>query len=65
MRNTKEVVLDTYAHFLPDDDDGARQIMNALFRAADGASSTGSFHDHVMFPAIYDAGTRQSRELRL
>ena len=39
MRNTKEVVLDTYAHFLPDDDDGAWQIMNALFKAADGASS--------------------------
>lgn len=39
MRNTEEVVLDTYAHFLPDDDDGATQIMNALFRAADSASS--------------------------
>ena len=27
----KEVVLATYAHFLPDDDDRAREIMNAFF----------------------------------
>jgi hypothetical protein len=29
--DTKEVVLATYAHFMPDDDDRAREIMNAFF----------------------------------
>jgi integrase len=31
LGDTKEVVLATYAHFLPDDDDRAREIMNAFF----------------------------------
>ena len=31
LGDTKEVVLATYAHFLPDDDDHAREIMNAFF----------------------------------
>ena len=30
MGDTKEVVLATYAHFMPDDD-RAREIMNAFF----------------------------------
>jgi hypothetical protein len=39
LGDTKEVVLATYAHFLPDDDDRARQIMNGFFKAAGSASS--------------------------
>jgi len=31
LGDTKEVVLGTYAHFLPDDDYRAREIMNAFF----------------------------------
>jgi hypothetical protein len=39
---TKEVVLATYAHFMPADDDRVREIMNAFFaptpESADHAS---------------------------
>jgi len=31
LGDTKEVVLSTYAHFMPDDDDRAREIMSAFF----------------------------------
>ena len=31
LGDTKEVVLKTYAHFMPDDEDRAREIMNAFF----------------------------------
>jgi hypothetical protein len=31
LGDTKGVVLATYAHFMPDDDDRAREIMNAFF----------------------------------
>ena len=31
LGGTKEVVLATYAHFMPEDDDRARAIMNAFF----------------------------------
>jgi ABC-type sugar transport system substrate-binding protein len=31
LGDTKEVVLATYAHFMPDDDDRARGFMNAFF----------------------------------
>lgn len=31
LGDTKEVVLATYAHFMPDDDDRARDIMNVFF----------------------------------
>ena len=31
LGDTKEVVLATYPHFMPDDDDRAREIMNAFF----------------------------------
>ena len=31
LGDTKEVVLSTYAHFLPSDDDLAREIMNGFF----------------------------------
>lgn len=45
--DTKEVVLATYAHFMPDDDDRARDIMNAFFtRPSDGAG-TGSCATNV------------------
>ena len=38
LGDTKEVVLATYAHFMPDDDDRAREIMNAFFAPTrDGA----------------------------
>ncbi len=39
LGDTKEVVLATYAHFMPDDDDRARVIMNAFFEQAPGGSS--------------------------
>ncbi len=42
LGDTKEVVLATYAHFMPDDDDRAREIMDAFFaptrESADHAS---------------------------
>jgi integrase len=31
LGDTQEVVLKTYSHFMPDDDDRAREIMNAFF----------------------------------
>lgn len=34
LGDTKGIVLETYAHFMPDDDDRAREIMNAFFAAA-------------------------------
>jgi integrase len=34
LGDTKEVALATYAHFLPDDDDRAREIMNAFFEGS-------------------------------
>ena len=39
LGDTKEVVLATYAHFLPDDDNRARQIMNGFFKVTDDSSS--------------------------
>ena len=39
LGDTKEVVLATYAHFLPYDDDRARQIMNGFFKATASGSS--------------------------
>ena len=42
LGDTKEVVLATYAHFMPDDDGRAREIMNAFFEAAPGAPGDGS-----------------------
>jgi integrase len=38
LGDTKEVVLATYAHFMPDDDDRAREIMNVFFTARDHGS---------------------------
>ena len=35
LGDTKEVVLATYAHFMTDDDDRARQIMDEFFKAPD------------------------------
>jgi len=35
LDDTKEVVLATYAHFMPDDDDRAREIMNAFFASTE------------------------------
>jgi integrase len=42
LGDTKEVVLATYAHFMPDDDDRARGIMNAFFGALSDGPETGS-----------------------
>jgi integrase len=42
LGDTKEVVLATYAHFLPDDDDRARGIMSAFFAPAPEAADEGS-----------------------
>lgn len=38
LGDTKEIVLATYAHFMPDDDDRAREIMNAFFEGSGEAS---------------------------
>jgi hypothetical protein len=38
LGDTKEVVLATYAHFMPDDDDRARETMNAFFEEPGEAS---------------------------
>ena len=43
LGDTKEVVLATYAHFMPDDDDRAREIMNAFF----APTREGADHAHV------------------
>jgi len=37
LGDTQEVVLKTYSHFMPGDDDRARQIMNAFFAAPEVA----------------------------
>ena len=42
LGDTKEVVLATYAHFMPDDDDRAREIMNEFFRSPSEGSGDGS-----------------------
>jgi hypothetical protein len=39
LGDTKEVVLATYAHFMPDDDDRAREIMNAFFAPTRGTTT--------------------------
>jgi integrase len=39
LGDTKEVVLRTYAHFMPEDDDQARAIMKAFFSALDDAGN--------------------------
>jgi integrase len=39
LGDTKEVVLGAYAHFMPDDDDRAREIMNAFFEGPGEAAS--------------------------
>lgn len=39
LGDTLEVTLDTYAHFLPDDDDRAREILGSFFRPADRPSA--------------------------
>jgi integrase len=39
LGDTKEEVLKTYAHFMPDDDDRARGIMNAFFLPAQAPES--------------------------
>ena len=42
LGDTKEVVLATYAHFMPDDDDRAREIMNAFFALPGEVADPGS-----------------------
>jgi integrase len=42
LGDTKEVVLATYEHFMPDDDDRARAIMNAFFAPLREGSAEGS-----------------------
>jgi integrase len=43
LGDTKEVVLSTYAHFLPSDDNLAREIMNSFFsRPAEGENALGT-----------------------
>ncbi len=53
LGDTKEVVLATYAHFMPDDDDRAREIMNAFFaRTREGA-------DHASCAPIVPVGRHE------
>src|SRR2546429_4535090 len=42
LGDTKEAVLATYAHFMPDDDDRAREIMNAFFALPGEVADPGS-----------------------
>lgn len=39
LGDTKEVVLRTYAHFMPEDDDHARAAMKAFFGTLEGTGS--------------------------
>ena len=45
LGDTQEVVLRTYAHFMPEDDDQARAVMKAFFGAVEGADSGQSARD--------------------
>jgi integrase len=45
LGDTKEVVLETYAHFMPEDDDQARAVMKAFFGALEGTENRGSALD--------------------
>jgi hypothetical protein len=45
LGDTKEVVLQTYAHFMPEDDDQARTVMKAFSGALEGADSDQSARD--------------------
>jgi integrase len=42
LGDTKEVVLKTYAHFMPEDDDQARTVMKAFFGALESAKNAAS-----------------------
>jgi len=42
LGDTKEVVLSTYAHFMPEDDDQARTVMKAFFGALEAAKNEAS-----------------------
>jgi hypothetical protein len=46
LGDTKEVVLATYAHFMPDDGARAREIMNAFF------APTREGADHARMPSL-------------
>ena len=41
LGDTQEVVLRTYSHFMPDDEDRAREIMNAFFAPPTGTPGEG------------------------
>jgi hypothetical protein len=45
LGDTKEVVLKTYAHFMPEDDGQARLIMKAFFGALAGTEDAQSARD--------------------
>ena len=45
LGDTKEVVLKTYAHFMPEDDDHARSVMRTFFGALEAAENTASASD--------------------
>jgi len=50
LGDAKEVALATYAHFIPDDDDRTREIMNAFF------APTGEGADHAPCALIVPGG---------
>ena len=39
LGDTQEVILRTYGHFMPDDEDRAREIMDAFLEPLSGGSS--------------------------
>jgi len=39
LGDTKEIVLSTYAHFMPEDDNQARAVMRMFFGALEGTGS--------------------------
>ena len=55
LGDTKEVVLRTYAHFMPEDDDQGRSIMKAFFSALEDAGKDQCASDvpgHSAYPCI-------------
>jgi hypothetical protein len=39
LGDTQEVILRTYSHFMPDDEDRSREIMDAFLQSLSSASS--------------------------
>ena len=61
LGDTKEVVLATYTHFMPDDDDRAREMMNAFFEESprglmcSGCAKGDAMRTRFSWPGLYSA----------